>query len=98
VDPSSFDAGAVCAPAGGDVCTAAATAKAAIKVKNFRIFALFLFRFRWARCSNANGKRHGAAKALFRLDLLNMIWIKAATLLHCPHGQVRAAQIGVVFA
>jgi hypothetical protein len=58
VEPASFDAGAVCAIARDDVCTAAATAKAAIKMINLRICAPFSFSFfRRARCASANGKR-----------------------------------------
>jgi hypothetical protein len=57
VPPASFDAAVVCANARGDVCTAAATAKAAIKMINLRMCAPFSFSFfRRARCASANGK------------------------------------------
>jgi hypothetical protein len=58
VETASFDAGAVCAIARDDICTAAATAKAAIKMINLRICAPFSFSFfHRARCASANGKR-----------------------------------------
>jgi len=57
VVPASFDAGAVCAIARCGICTAATTAKAAIKMMNFRISAPFSFSFfRRARCASAHGK------------------------------------------
>jgi hypothetical protein len=57
VPPTSFDTAVVCANARGDVCTAAATAKAAIKMMNLRMCAPFSFSFsRRARCASANGK------------------------------------------
>jgi hypothetical protein len=57
VPPASFDAGAVCAIARDDVCTAAATAKAAIKMISLRMCAPFsFFVFRRTRCASANGK------------------------------------------
>src|ERR1035437_8953627 len=57
VEPTSFDAGAVCAIARDDVCTAAATAKAAIKMISLRMCAPFsFFVFRRTRCASANGK------------------------------------------
>src|ERR1039458_8497944 len=57
VPPASFDAAVVCANARGDVCTAVATAKAAVKMINLRMCAPFSFSFsRRARCASANGK------------------------------------------
>jgi hypothetical protein len=57
VPPAAFDAAVVCANARGDVCTAAATAKAAIKMMNLRMCAPFsFFVFRRTRCASANGK------------------------------------------
>src|SRR5450830_467712 len=54
VPPASFDAAVVCANARGDVCTAVATAKAAVKMINLRMCAPFSFSFsRRARCASA---------------------------------------------
>src|ERR1035437_6438192 len=60
VPPASFDAAVVCANAHGDVCTAVATAKAAVKMINLRMCAPFSFLFsRWPVGRARTAKRHG---------------------------------------
>src|ERR1035437_3361838 len=60
VPPASFDAAVVCANARGDVCTAVATAKAAVKMINLRMYAPFSFSFsRWPVGRARTAKRHG---------------------------------------
>src|ERR1019366_5744639 len=70
VEPASLDAGAVCAIARDDVCTAAATAKAAIKMISLRISAPFLVRFSVgpaarARTTNVHGGERMFIQILF---------------------------------
>src|ERR1035437_554237 len=60
VTPAALDAAVVCANARGDLCTAVATAKAAVKMINLRMYAPFSFSFsRWPVGRARTAKRHG---------------------------------------
>jgi hypothetical protein len=99
VEPASFDAGAVCAIARDDVCTAAATAKAAIKMISLRMCAPFFF-FRFPPDPLRERERQNvmdARERLYRFYSLNMTCIKLALLPH-PLWIGCESQIGAVFA
>src|ERR1039458_9095589 len=99
VEPASFDAGTVCAIARDDVCTAAATAKAAIKMISLRISApLFFFVFPSGPLRERERQTFmDANECLYRFYSLNMICIKSALLSHPPWIGCES-QIGAVFA